>query len=54
MESEYTALSMALRAFIPLHAVVKSLVHGLRYQNPEQIQIKATVHKDNQGAQSWN
>lgn len=50
MESEYTALSMALRAFIPLHAVVKSVVHGLRYQNPERIQIKATVHEDNQGA----
>ena len=50
MESEYTALSMALRAFIPLHAVVKSAVRGLRYMSPERIQIKATVHEDNQGA----
>ena len=50
MESEYTALSMALRAFIPLYEVVKSVVRGLSYTKPTEISFKATVHEDNQGA----
>ena len=50
MESEYTALSMALRAFIPLLAVVNSVVKGLEYSKSKQIEFKATVHEDNQGA----
>jgi len=50
MESEYTALSMALRAFIPLQAVAKSILSGLRYGKPETVTFKATIHEDNQGA----
>jgi hypothetical protein len=50
MESEYTALSMALRAFIPLQAVVRSIASGLRNGQQETITFRATVHEDNQGA----
>ena len=50
MESEYTALSMSLRALIPLQAVVKSILSGLQFGRSEQITFKATVHEDNQGA----
>lgn len=50
MESEYTALSMAMRAFIPLHAVVKSVVGGLKFTRQKSVTFKATVHEDNQGA----
>ena len=50
MEAEYTALSMALRAYIPLEAVVRSVLSGLDYKNEKRATIKATVHEDNQGA----
>ena len=50
MESEYTALSMALRAFIPLQAIVQSVIKGLQYAKSEVVTFKATVHEDNQGA----
>ena len=50
MESEYTALSMALRAFIPLQAVAEAVTNGLHFKNEKQITFKATVHEDNQGA----
>ena len=50
MESEYTALSMALRAFIPLQAVIRSVVKGLHYERRESVTFNATVHEDNQGA----
>ena len=50
MESEYTALSMALRAAIPLLAVVSSVTEGLHYHKHKQLTFKATVHEDNQGA----
>ena len=50
MEAEYTALSMAMRATIPMLAVFKSVIQGLSYQKKYQIQFQATVHEDNQGA----
>lgn len=50
MEAEYTALSVAMRAFIPLQAVVKSVISGLAYAKRQIITFKATVHEDNQGA----
>jgi hypothetical protein len=51
MESEYTALSMALRAAIPLIAVTKAVVNGLSFTRERiLITFKATVHEDNQGA----
>ena len=50
MESEYTALSMALRAYIPFEAIVRSVLTGLLYSNQRKVTIKTTVHEDNQGA----
>ena len=50
MESEYTALSMCLRAAIPLLAVLKSVLKGLHFLARQSVTIKATVHEDNQGA----
>jgi hypothetical protein len=50
MESEYTALSMALRAAIPLLAVIESATKGLHFTKHKQLTFKATVHEDNQGA----
>jgi hypothetical protein len=50
MESEYTALSMALRAAIPLIAVTKAVANGLVFTRDRILTFKATVHEDNQGA----
>jgi hypothetical protein len=50
MESEYTALSMALQAAIPLIAVTKAVANGLVFTRYRILTFKATVHKDNQGA----
>jgi hypothetical protein len=50
MESEYTALSMALRATIPLMAVTASINKGLNFAATKFLQFKATVHEDNMGA----
>ena len=50
MESEYTALSMALRAAIPLMAVTSSINKGLNFTATKFLQFKATVHEDNMGA----
>jgi hypothetical protein len=50
MESEYTALSMALRAAIPLIAVTKAVTKGLAFTRDQILTFKATVHEDNQGA----
>ena len=50
MESEYTALSMALRAAIPLLDVTKSINKGLKFTTTKLLIFKATVHEDNMGA----
>jgi hypothetical protein len=50
MESEYTALSMALCAVIPLIAVTKAVANGLAFTRDRILTFKATVHEDNQGA----
>ena len=50
MESEYTAMSMAMRSAIPLLAVIKSLSGGLKYTKHKLLTFKVTVHEDNQGA----
>jgi hypothetical protein len=50
MESEYTALSMALRAAIPLIAVTKAVSNGLAFTRHRILTFKATVREDNQGA----
>ena len=50
MESEYTALSMSLRAAIPLLATAEAITTGLRYNSKRTLTFRATVHEDNQGA----
>jgi hypothetical protein len=50
MESEYTALSMALRAAIPLIAVTKAVANGLAFTRNRILTFKLTVHEDNQRA----
>jgi hypothetical protein len=50
MESEYTALSMALRAAILLIVITKAVTNGLAFTQDPILTFKATVHEDNQGA----
>ena len=50
MESEYTALSMSLRAAIPLMDIAKSVTNALRLDSDNILTFRATVHEDNQGA----
>ena len=50
MESEYTALSQACRAAIPLLAVIDSATKGLNYTKRNRLTFKATIHEDNMGA----
>jgi hypothetical protein len=50
MESEYTALSMALRAAIPLIAATKAAANSLAFTRDRILTFKATVHEDNKGA----
>ena len=51
MESEYAALSLALRAFIPMYEVVKTVVRVLHYLRKQQVKfLIAVVHEDNQGS----
>ena len=50
MESEYTAMLMALRSVIPLLAIIESVTKGLHYHKHKLLTFKATVHQDNQGA----
>ena len=50
MESEYTALSMALRATIPLFTALNSVIKVLFLSTDQKITFKPTVHKVNQGA----
>ena len=48
MESEYTAMSMALRSAIPLLTVIESVTGGLHYYKHKLLMFKTTVHEDNQ------
>ena len=51
MEAEYTALSMGLRATIPLLATARAAIAGLRQSPDRQVAyFRATVHEDNQPA----
>ena len=50
MESEYTAMSMAMRSVVPLLAVIESISGGLKYTKHKLLTFKAMVHEDNQGA----
>jgi hypothetical protein len=51
MEAEYSALSMALRAAIPLLELVKATVTGLKLPNLPFTTFKTTVHEDNQSCE---
>ena len=50
MESEYTAMSMAMRSMVPLLAVIESVSGELQYTKHKLLTFKATLHEDNQGA----
>jgi hypothetical protein len=50
MEAEYSALSMALRAAIPLLEIVRYVVRGFAETNKTVMKFLTTVHEDNQGA----
>jgi hypothetical protein len=50
MEAEYSALSMALRATIPLMEIVRYLVTGFGRTKNVITRFKTTVHEDNMGA----
>ena len=50
MESEYTALSQACQAAIPLLAVIDCATEGLNFTKREKLTFVATIHEDNMGA----
>ena len=50
MESEYIALSMALRAAIPLIELCTAINEGLKMSAHKLLTFRATVHEDNMGA----
>jgi hypothetical protein len=50
MEAEYTALSIALRAAIPLLDVIKYVISSFGPTKNTLLTFKTTVHEDNQGA----
>ena len=50
MEAEYSALSIALRAAIPLLEICKYIVQNFKVTRGTLVTFKATVHEDNKGA----
>jgi hypothetical protein len=50
MEAEYTALSIALRAAIPLLEVIRFVISAFSLNTAYVLRFKTTVHEDNQGA----
>jgi hypothetical protein len=50
MESEYIALSMALRSVIPLLDICVSINQGLGITKQKLLTFKTTIHEDNIGA----
>ena len=52
MEAEHTALSMALRAAIPLLEVTQAITTGLHHLAAQNrlVTFRPTLHEDNQGA----
>jgi hypothetical protein len=51
MEAEYSALSMSMRAAIPLLETAKSVSQGFKLTKMPFTMFKTTVHEDNQGCQ---
>lgn len=50
MEAEYSALSMAMRAAIPILEVCRYVIKNFDVAKDHLTTFKATVHEDNQGA----
>jgi hypothetical protein len=50
MEAEYTALSIALRAAIPLLEVIRYVISAFSLTSGSLLTFKTNVHEDNQGA----
>jgi hypothetical protein len=50
MESEYNAMSTAMRDVIPLKRLAKNIIQGLGGDDVNKINIKTTLHEDNHGA----
>jgi hypothetical protein len=50
MEAEYSALSMALRAAIPLLEVIRYVIQSFDTTSQTVTRFLTTVHEDNQGA----
>ena len=48
MESEYIALSSALRVFLPLQWMIAEMVSRTNCTNPEESRLHTTVFEDNQ------
>ena len=51
MESKFTALFMALQAVVSLMEVIYTINKGLNLIQDQILTFKATVYKDNMGAQ---
>jgi hypothetical protein len=52
MESEYVALSTAMRDLIPLKAAVNKIASGMSLENKKIVTIKSTIWEDNMGSQT--
>jgi hypothetical protein len=50
MESEYVALSTAMRDLIPLKAAVSEIASGMGIENENIVNIKSTIWEENMGA----
>ena len=50
MESEHTALSVSLRAAIPLLDLTREIAKGFSFGEERKLVFQASVHEDNQGA----
>jgi hypothetical protein len=50
MESEYVALSTAMRYLIPLKAAVSRIASGMGLENEKIVTIKSTIWEENMGA----
>jgi hypothetical protein len=48
-ESEYSALSMALRSTIPILELCRAAMNGLQQSSDQTLTFNTTVHEDNQG-----
>ena len=50
LEAEYSALSQALRTFLPLRLLVDEMIYNTECRSLEGVRVHAAVFEDNQGA----